>query len=342
MPTTLKQIAKHLDLSITQVSRALGGYADVSAATRARVQQAALDMGYVPNVGAQRLQKRRTDAIGLVLPTDAQRFSDPFFSELIAGIGNEATQLGYDLLLSAQPDGPGEMQIYERFVRGRRVDGLLIARTRVNDERIRYLIDQQFPFVAFGRSVTGAEHPWVEIDSYHGVCEAAEHLLALGHRSIGFVSAPPDLTFAGYRLAAYLDTLRKHGINPDDSLIAQGDLTQAGGYAAAMRLLQLGRPPTAIMTANDLMALGAMSAIQTRGYRVGADVSVLGFDGISLGEHSHPPLTTAAQPVQTIASKLTQMLVQLVNGQRPDPPQVLFQPTLIVRESTRPPGNRPC
>jgi LacI family transcriptional regulator len=318
------------------VSRALAGFPDVSPETRVRVQEAARQLGYIPNIYAQRLKKQRTDTIGLILPTFGPRFSDPFFSELLAGIGNEANQSGYDLLLSTHAPGPEEMRAYERLVRGRRVDGFLIVRVRRQDERIRYLVEQKFPFVSYGRSEIDLDYPWVSVDSYQGFCEAAEHLINLGHQRIGHICGPLDFTFSMHRLSAFRDTLQKHGLPIDESLIGYGDLTQAGGYQATMQLLDRASLPTAIMAANDLMALGAMSAIQEKGLAVGYDIAVLGFDGIPLAEHSHPPLTTVSQPIYQIAHQITRMLVQIINGDKPDPHQVLLQPSLIIRDSTQP------
>ena len=140
---TLKDIAARLNLSITTVSRALAGYGDVAETTRQRVQQAAEEMGYVPDATARRLQKGRTDTIGFVIPTFGPRFSDPFFSELLAGIGNEASRHNYDILVSTRPPGtPDEQATYRRMAEGRLVDGLLVVRTRIGDRvQLRGLIN---------------------------------------------------------------------------------------------------------------------------------------------------------------------------------------------------------
>jgi len=338
MPVTLKELAQHVNLSVTQVSRALGGFSDFSSNTRARVEQAARELGYTPNIYAQRLKKQRTDTIGFILPTSEPRFADPFFGELLAGIGNQANQSSFDLLLSTHAPGAKEMFAYERIVRGRTVDGLVLVRVRRDDERIKFLVQHNFPFVAYGRSELKLDYAYVEVDSYSGFCDAAQHLYDLGHRRIAFIAAPRELTFAARRQAAYVDTLHKYNLPTDKQLIVTGDLTQAAGYAAATQLLALPKRPTAIMAANDLMALGAMRAIQERGLEVGRDIAVLGFDGLPLAEHSHPSLTTVYQPVYEIAQQVTRLLIQLIHGEKPEPMQVLLRPTLIVRESTVPAG----
>ena len=149
---SLKDIAERLGLSITTVSRALGGYPDVAKETRERVMQAAREMGYYPDAIAQKLQKRRTDTVGFIIPTFGPRFADPFFSEFLAGIGNEASRLGMDLLVATHPPGPTEIETYRRWVGSRRVDGFVLVRTRRNDPRIRYLSNCGALFVAYGRS----------------------------------------------------------------------------------------------------------------------------------------------------------------------------------------------
>lgn len=147
MPVTLKDIAERVGRSVTTVSRALHDYDDVSPETKEIVRTAAAEMGYTPSSFAQRLQKQKTDTIGLVFPTYGPRFSDPFFIEFLAGVGNRAASKGYDILVSTCPPGDEELLRYQSSVQGRRVDGFIILRTRKNDRRINYLCQNNFPFV---------------------------------------------------------------------------------------------------------------------------------------------------------------------------------------------------
>lgn len=334
MPVTLKDIARETGYSVTTVSRALNDYDDVSPATKALIRRAAQRLGYHPNVTAQRLQRRRTDTLGFVIPTFGPRFSDPFFSEFLAGIGNEAAAHGYDLLVSTRPPGPEEMETYRHLVHGKRVDGLLVVRTRRHDERVAYLHEVAFPFVAFGRTELGIEHPFVDEDGRAGLALITQHLIDLGHRRIAYITADPEFMFAHLRLLGYRETLERNGVRVDEALIVPGDLTQRSGRQAAYHLLDLPDPPTAIMAANDLMALGAMAAIQARGLNVGTDVAVTGFDDIPLAEHFHPPLTTVRQPIYQIGKMVCQMLIRLLQGNPLEETHVILQPTLVVRAST--------
>lgn len=331
----LKDLAAELGLSVTTVSRALAGYGDVAEGTRRRVLQAAEEMGYVPDVTARRLQKGRTDTLGFIIPTSGPRFSDPYFSELLAGIGNEAARHNYDLLVSTRPpDTPEEVAAYRRMVESRMVDGLLVVRTRLKDPRIAYLAQIGFPFVAFGRSDLEVDFPYVDEDGFRGLELVTQHLLDLGHRRLAFIAAPDDLMFCNYRRSGLEAALERNGVPQRPEYCIVSDLTQRGGHAAMNELLELSRPPTAVAACNDLMALGAISAAQKRGLVVGRDVAITGFDDIPLAEHSHPPLTTIRQPIYDIGRRICAMLIRLIQGAELTERHVLLQPELVLRESS--------
>lgn len=332
---TLKDVAAKLGLSITTVSRALAGYDDVAEATRQRVLQATAEMGYVPDATARRLQKGRTDTIGFVIPTPGPRFSDPFFSELLAGIGNEAARHNYDLLVSTRPPNtPEEDVAYRRLVEGRMVDGLLVVRTRTQDRRIAYLSQVGFPFVAFGRCDLDVDFPYVDEDGFRGLELVTQHLIDLGHRQLAYISAPNGLMFSLSRRAGLTAVLQRNGLAMEARYSIVGDLTQRGGFGAMNELLALSPPPTAVMACNDLMALGAISAAQKQGLVVGRDIAITGFDDIPLAEHSHPTLTTVRQPIFDIGRQICEMLIRLIRKDELVEHHVLLQPELIVRESS--------
>ena len=334
MAVTLKDIARRVGVSVTTVSRALGGYDDVAEETKRRILQAAQEMGYHPHIIAQSLQRQRTNTVGLIIPTAGPRFSDPYFTEILTGIGNEAAEHEFDLLVSTRAPGAQEREAYERIVGSRRVDGLLVIRTRCRDERIAYLMESGFPFVAFGRSDLDLDFPYVDVDGTKGLDEATQYLIDLGHRRIAYISAPLDLMFANYRLAGYKGTMERNGLPVREEWIAIGRLTQEDGYREGLKLLDLEPAPTAIIAANDLMALGAISAAQERGLIVGRDVAVTGFDDIPLAEHSHPALTTVRQPIYHIGTMICSMLIQVIHGEKLAERHILLEPTLVVRESS--------
>jgi len=335
MPVTIREVAKKLKLSITTVSRALDGYDDVAAKTRQRVIRTARAMGYVPSRAARQLRRQRADVIGYILPTSDPHFTDPFFSEFIAGLGDEATSNNFDLLVStAAPDTPAERQTYARWVLSRLVDGIVIGRMRLRDWRARYLSKNDFPFVAHGHTLLSLKFPYIEMDSRRGIEILVKHLVERGHRRIAYIGAPTRLTLQADRLAGYQNGLCAALIAFDETLVAGGDLTRAGGYQAALHLLDLPQPPTAIIGANDLTAAGAMRAARERGLVVGRDIAIAGYDGTDDSEHTQPPLTTLKQPVYDIARRLVKMLIARIEGKELLEPQLVLQPELIVREST--------
>ncbi len=334
MPPRLKEIAEALNLSVTTVSRALAGYPDVAEKTRQRVVRKAREMGYVPNVAAQHLQRQKANAIGFIIPTFGPRFSDPFFSELIAGIGNEAGHQGYDLLISTVPPGPKEIEAYRFQAYSHRVDGMIVVRTRHNDPRIAFLVENKFPFVAFGSCDEGFDFPFVDVDGEYGTRLAVEHLIGLGHRRIAYLTGPKELTFSTHRLCGFLDAMRGKNVPIRDEWVLEGKLTESSGHELAEKLLDSTPRPTAIIAANDLMALGAMAAVQERGLQVGGNVSVVGFDDIPLAAYSHPALTTVHQPIYHIATMVTAMLVQILKEEPLKERVRWIRPHLVVRKST--------
>ncbi|MBE0680890.1 MAG: LacI family DNA-binding transcriptional regulator [Anaerolineales bacterium] len=335
MSITIRDVAKQLNLSITTVSRALDGYKDVSEETRQRVIQVAKEMGYAPSRSARQLRRQRTDTIGYIMPTSQPRFADPFFSEFIAGLGDEASVQNFDLLITlAPPNQEAERVAYQRWIQGRRVDGIVLSRMRQDDWRVHYLHKSKFPFATFGRTNNSIEFPYIGVDGAYGMRRLMMHLVEQGHQRIAFVSAASDLSLQTDRFSGYQEGLAEAGLIFEERFVAEGNLTRDGGYLAAKKLLALHSPPTAIIGANDLTAIGILRAARELGISVGSDLAVAGFDGIEDTEHTVPPLTTLNQPVYDCARRLVRMLTALINNEVLEEPHVLLVPDLIIRDST--------
>lgn len=332
MKVTLQQIAELSGFSITTVSRALAGYSDVSEQTRQKIQALADELGYVPNQIARSLQSQRANAIGMVLPLD-EDFSSSFFMELVASVAQALAHYHYDLLLAAQLPGEYEMADYQRLVTASRVDGMIVARTLVNDPRIAYLQQRNFPFVVLGRDGS-TDHPFIDVDGYSGFYRLTEHFIKLGHQRIGIINGPEIFAFARRRFEGYKQALMDHQILFDPELVVEGDLSQISGIRCANQLLNLHPDITALVACNDIMALGAMQAIQQHGWRIGDDIAVGGFDDIALARSSHPPLTTLRQPVIELGRHLVEILLALVLEKPIDCTQILIEPELIIRDSS--------
>jgi LacI family transcriptional regulator len=335
MRPTILDVARKLKLSITTVSRALDGYGDVAENTRRLVIQTAEEMGYVPDRAARQLRRRKTDTIGYVLPAISTGFADPFSSEFIAGLGDEAAAENYELLISsAQPASDAEKNLYQRWVQGRKVDGIVVNRVFLDDWRLKYLAEQEFPHVSMERPVTPADFIGIEVDSHKGLLMLMRHLIKQGRRRIAYIGGIPDLKIDHLRFESYQEGLQEAGIPADPLLIEHADLTSEGGFQSAKKLLSIANPPTAIVCINDLTAIGCMHAAHECGLEVGRDIAVAGFDGIADSAHTRPPLTTLDQPVYEIARQLVQMLLKLINHKPLEQEQIKVEPQLKLRAST--------
>lgn len=336
MKVTLRDVAQRTGLSVTTVSRALNGYGDVAEETRQRIFEAALALGYTPNLNARRLKMQRAEAIGLILPSESLRLSDPFFSVLLSGIVEQSAH--YHLEVSVATPLPDEAQeaLYVRYMHSARVDGFIVLRVQREDARIRLLQESGFPFVAFGRTDGDNDFPVVDEDGAASVQLAVDHLVALGHTRIGCITEPLYLAKSYRRLQGYRQGLRAHNLPFDPTLVIEGNFRQRSGAQSAHQLLDLPQPPTAMVAVNDLLALGAMSAIRERGLRVGRDVSVVGFDDIVLAEFADPPLTTLYQPAYDMGTLLCRQLYAVINDEPLEPLHHIIHPYLVRRESTGP------
>lgn len=336
MKPKLKDLAEKSGYSITTVSRALTGYSDVSPKTREHILQIATQLGYEPNSLARQLRLQETRTIGMIIPANDESFSNDFFTQLMMGVGNMASLHRYDLLISAQGPGDEEMQAYRRMVGGRRVDGIILARTRRSDPRIAYLKSQQYPFAVSGRAAPdeNTDFPSIDVDSQAGIRMLVEHFVSLGHKHIGLILPPPELAFTTYRHEGYRDGLTNAGLPYRADYVIYGNLLRSGGYTGTTQLLDEHPEITTLIACNDLMALGAMSAIKGRGLRVGGDIGVAGFDDIPAAEYSHPTLTTIRQPIYEIGQRLVNMLLSLIKGHPLEDNQILLIPTLRIRESS--------
>ncbi|MEM7799490.1 MAG: LacI family DNA-binding transcriptional regulator [Chloroflexota bacterium] len=337
MAVTLKDIADRVGKSVPTVSRALAGFEDISPKTREYVQAVAKEMGYVPNTFARKLQSQKSDAVGLILPgTENLRFSDPFFSQLLSGIIEQTSQAGLDLTISAA-NPETELETYTELIRGQRVDGFIVVRTQRKDKRIALLRDQKVPFVAFGRMEAGNDFSYIDEDGGWGIEQIVDHLVDLGHTHLSCIAEPTRYTKSYNRVQGFINALKKHHLPLRESDLVVSNFRQRSGRVAALQLLEQDKPPTAIVAVNDLLAIGAIHAIQERGLAVGKDISVTGFDDIVLAEMANPGLTTLHQPAHEMGSLVAKSLIKQIRNEKNPHHQVVLKPTLVIRGSTAPP-----
>lgn len=341
MPVTIRDIAKRLDLSVGAVSRALSGYTDIAENTRQRIFEAAREMGYTPNRAARQLRKQATDrTVGYIMPVDAPRFANSFFSEFIEGLGDETSAQHCDLLIATAPLGhEAEQTAYRQWIENSKVDGMILNRLQVQDWRVRYLSEKRVPFSTLERSMDEVSsppggYPSVEVNSRDGFIQLVGHIAANGFQKHAYIGGPPALKIQADRLAGFQFGLTQANLPLDPERVLVSDLTSAGGYNATKRLLSIPDPPDAILCVNDQTAFGAMRAIDEAGLKTGQDIAVAGFDGVRDARYSNPPLTTLDQPVYDIARQLVRLLAAQISGQTVPNARVVLQPTLLVRAST--------
>jgi len=321
---------------MTTVSRALNGYPEVSEETRKRVVEAAKALGYTPNPVARRLASGKAQAVGLVLPLPEGAFGDPRFAELLAGIGERLQDEDIDLIVTAPPI-EREMGAYRRIVDGGRADALIIAQTRRDDERIRYLLERGFPFIAYGQTELDAPYACFDMDNVECFRLATKRLLDLGHRRIALINDREYLNFAALRRRGFETALTEAGIAPDPELMVQTGTTEPEGERETNRLLSLADPPSGLICSEVHVAMGAMKAIASRGLRVGKDVSVIAYDDLQLGPGLDPPLTAYSQPIRPVGARLAEMVLDLMAGRPAGEVNEMWVAALVPGRSDGPP-----
>ncbi|MCS7283430.1 MAG: LacI family DNA-binding transcriptional regulator [Anaerolineae bacterium] len=335
---TIREVARRAGVSIATVSYVLNESAPISEETRARVLAAAAELGYRPSALARGLRARQSHTIGYSwhhVPRDRWH---PILDPFLYSIAQAAEAEGYHILTFAQPADGDPWRPYQELMLTGRVDGFILSETNRDDPRIRYLLDHNFPFVAFGRANEEWDFPYVDVDNAAGTRMAVEHLTALGHWRIAVIAWPEDSLTGSYRLQGYLEGMAAAGLSVDPEWIVRTEHSEAAGRQAMQALLALppDRRPTAVVTMSDLMAIGAMNALYEAGLQPGRDVSIVGFDDVPMAQYLRPPLTTLRQPIAEVGAKVVEMLLRLIRGEPLPERRVLLMPRLIVRESSGP------
>jgi LacI family transcriptional regulator len=326
---TLAELARVADVSVSTISRALSdNNYPLKAETRQRIRQLADEMGYKPNLIARSLQNNRSHLVGVIV----DRMQSPFSAATVQGIQDGLRHAGYSISIAySNRDKDLAIEAINSFY-SRQVDGIVIINSWLHTYNDPILAMQDRPFVFVNRVFGNCIQNCVGPGDNHGAQIATQHLIDLGHRRIGYINGVKDWIEAQNRLSGYREVLSKHGLQVDDALIAQGDWGVESGYQAARGLLALADRPTAIFSANDIMALGAMYAIQDAGMRIPADVAVVGYDDRDFAAWIRPALTTIRMPSFEMGEAAARLLLeQIAGGELEDATQIPGK--LIVRES---------
>ncbi|QIU91150.1 DNA-binding transcriptional regulator CytR [Yokenella regensburgei] len=328
---TMKDVALKANVSTATVSRALMNPDKVSQSTRNRVQQAALEVGYLPQSLGRNTKRNESRTILVIVPD----ICDPFFSEIIRGIEVTAAQQGYLVLIGDCAHQNQQEKTFIDLIITKQIDGMLLLGSRLPFDAS---IEEQRnlpPMVMANEFAPELELPTVHIDNLTAAFNAVNYLHELGHQRIGCIAGPEEMPLCHYRLQGYVQALRRSGLTVDPHYIARGNFSfEAGGQALA-QLMALPKPPTAVFCHSDIMALGALSWAKRHGLRVPEDLSIIGFDNISLSEFCDPPLSTVAQPRFRIGQEAMLLLLDQLHGQNVSSGSRLLDCELVVRGSTR-------
>jgi len=337
---TIKHVAELAHVHPSTVSRVFSGRAKISEVTRRRVMDAASQLNFHPNAIARSLTTRRAHTLGMVIPyTQEEFFLDSFFPQVMRGLADVAYRQDFRLTLVGADDPKHEPKVALQLIRSHQVDGMIVQASRVGVDTTDVLLAEHLPFVLLGRPVEDTpEISWIEVDARQATREAVQHLTTLGHRRIAFLGGRPNMVVTLARLEGYRQALEEAGLPYDERLIGYGEFRQDGGASAMRQFLALGEDrPTGVFAANDLMAIGAMQALEDAGLSVPSDCSVVGSNDSPIAALTSPHLTSSRAPYYDLACEAAQALIAHIESELTTPVKKLLPCELIMRDSTAPP-----
>ncbi|QMS84442.1 LacI family DNA-binding transcriptional regulator [Candidatus Xianfuyuplasma coldseepsis] len=333
---TLKDISKASGFSITTVSKALNGYTDVNDDTRESIKRIAKRLGYVPNFQARGLVMKRSWTIGIVMDeASGIGLRHPLFAEVLDSFKREVEQHGYDIMFLSLNVGDIRMTTYLEHARRKGVDGVFVIVTDYGSQAYKKLSYSEIPCVVFDHR-SGNMYNFTT-NNFSGIQIAFEHLYRLGHRKIAHIYGS-TISLAGQeRFQSFRQQVEAHNLPFNQNYVVDGDaFTFEGGYRAMGELLALEDPPTAVICASDLQALGGVRKINDAGWNCPNDISVIGFDGTQVNQYASPQLTTVKQDTIEIGKQAADYLLRVITNEIPNRPKtVTIEPVLVVGESTK-------
>jgi len=329
--TTIKDVSRASGVSVATVSNVLNAPERVAPETRRRVTEAIDELGFRPNRAARSLPQGRTFTIGYCIPAGSQDFAlDTFLHQ----VTERASDAGMDILLFTPHRGQSEVDSYWEIVRRGAVDGFVLSNTGHDDERVQLLLDAGMPLVSFGRTDLSDRHSWVDVDGRAGTRAAVEHVTEQGHRRLGLVAWPEGSLSGDDRATGFVQGLEAAGLDFDPRHLVRTENDLEAGRQAAAQLLAMDRPPTAIVTVQDVLAAGVMAELHHRGIRGGRDVAVTGFDDSPPAIYGTPTITSVRQPIAAIGRRIVEFLVHDLEADDGIHRSALVEPELVIRESS--------
>ena len=329
----IKAVARKAGVSTATVSRTINGSDKVTPATAERVRRAVEALHFYPDTNARSLGSGRSSLYGLIISD----ITNPFFPELVKSFEDIAVEHGQEVLVANTNYDPARMESCVTRMMQRKVDGVAIITSEMEDRLIKVFSHRNIPLVFMDVGAPGPGISRVSVNHAAGVALAMDHLIALGHQRIAFISGPLNLFSARMRFEAFIESLERNGLRRISALIRHGNHRADGGHEAMEKILDSGAKPTAVVASNDLTAIGAIGAIHERGLRIPEDISVVGYDDIQLSAYTQPSLTTLRLPRIEIATAAFRALYNLAQPGKKKPhdgEDYDVQPTLILRKST--------
>lgn len=334
----IRDVARRAGVSISTVSRVTNRKGSVNREMTERVWRAVSELNYQPDPQARALVSGRSHIVGLMVT----EITNPFFPELIQRFEQLAVESGYEVLLASTPNDPASIAMSVRRMLQRKVDGVAVMMFGREAPVLEELASHAVPLVVMDGAPAFPRIDAVRVNYEEGIYEAVAHLVDLGHRSIAFVSGPLEQASARLRRGGFEKALRAHHLKPKPELMPEGDHTLEGGMAALTRLLALPRPPTAVVCSNDLTAIGVLHRLFEVGKQAPEDLSVIGFDDVHIAQFMLPPLTTVRMSCAEIARAAFSTLRHRIEPASTHPGLQPIETTLIVRQTTGAPSERPA
>jgi LacI family transcriptional regulator, galactose operon repressor len=330
---TLEDIAEIAGVSRSTVSRVVNEQPNVRADVRKRVLEVIQNTGYRPNAAARTLASQRSWTIGLILPLSVSFFfTDPYYAHLTKGIAQACNLYDYTLALFLVGSKEDEEKIFPRMSRKSMLDGVIVQSGHHGDQGIiGHLVDANMPIVVVGRPFRSDNVSYLDIDNVNAAYNAVAHLIRLGYQRIATITGPVASTVGIDRRKGYQKALVERGREVDETLIIEGDFTEAGGYYAMQQLLSA--RPDAVFAASDIMAIGAMRAVRDAGLRIPEDIAFVGFDDLPIATLSDTQLTTIRQPVISFGAKAVEILIDLIENGITPPRHIIMDTELVIRDS---------
>jgi DNA-binding LacI/PurR family transcriptional regulator len=335
MIVTIKDVAKEANVAPSTVSRVISNSPRISEKTKKRVREVMEQLGYHPNFQARSLAAKSTQAIGVIMPNSAYHaFQNPFFPEVLRGISTNAHTNKYGIYLST---GSTEDEIFEEvtsMVQGRRVDGIVLLYSRVNDKTMKFLQEADFPFTVVGRPHENEERvTYVDNDNIFITKQITNYLINLGHTNIAFVGGSLDFVVTIDRLNGFKLALSEAGIPFNDEYLVNEELIKENGKKAITALMNLQSPPTGLVTQDDLIAYEIISHLEDMKIRVPDDVSIVSFNNLLLSEHSKPSITSVDIAIYQLGYEAAKCLIEIIKNPDLLPRRITIPTKIIERKS---------